>query len=279
MTKIPFTKMSGAANDFIIIDNRRQYLDADHLGDWVQKLCTRKYSVGGDGLILIEPSHKADFKWRFFNCDGLEADMCGNGSRCAARFSYLEGITGPKLSFETRAGIIHAEVNGRSVKVKITEPSQLKPDIQLSTERGTITLSRINTGVPHAVLEMERLEDFTLQTLKELGQTIRSHKYFQPTGANVNFVEVLTKEQKPTLKVKTYERGVEDITQACGTGVVASALIAHAKKWINASPVLVKTMGGDLTIYFEENEKSYTNVCLEGDARIVFRGELTDESV
>lgn len=292
--------MSGTANDFIIIDNRQHHLDADHLRDWIQKLCTRKYSVGADGLILIEPSGRADFKWRFFNCDGYEADMCGNGSRCAARFGYLEGITGPKLSFETRAGIIYAEIDGPRVKVQMPDPMQLKLDLQLSTERGMITLSRIHTGVPHVVFEVERLDDFTLPMLKELGQTIRHHKYFQPEGTNVNFVEIpasagmtgntgmtgnagmtnsqMTNSQR-TLKVKTYERGVEDITYACGTGVVASALIAHAKNWIEGSPISIQTIGGNLTVYFEHDGKNYSRVFLEGDARVVYRGELTDESV
>lgn len=275
MAKIKFTKMSGTSNDFIIIDNRNQTLDADHLKNWIPKICTRKASVGADGLILIEKSDKADFKWRFFNCDGSEAEMCGNGSRCAARFSYLEGITGPHLSFETKAGIIKAYINDKLVKVQMPDPSQMKLDIQLPAERSTITLSKINTGVPHAVLVMEHLEEFTLPTLIDLGKTIRFHKYFQPNGANVNFIEV---REERGLKVKTYERGVEDITHACGTGVVASALISHAKKLIQ-SPVHVKTIGGDLIVYFEHDGKQYTNVLLEGDARVVYRGELTDEAI
>ncbi len=275
MAKIKFTKMSGTFNDFIIIDNRDAILNADRLGDWIPKICTRKASVGADGLIFIEKSDKADFKWRFFNCDGSEANMCGNGSRCAARFSYLEGITGPHLTFETKAGIIKAHINDKLVKVQMPDPSAIKLNIQLPTEKSTITLSKINTGVPHAVLQMENLEEFTLPTLINLGKTIRWHKYFEPQGANVNFIEMT---ESSGLKVKTYERGVEDITYACGTGVVASVLIAHAKKLIQ-SPAHVKTMGGDLIVHFESDGKQYKNVFLEGDARVIYRGELTDETV
>ena len=275
MSKIKFTKMSGTLNDFIIIDNRSQILDADHLSDWVKKICTRKYSIGADGLILIEKSDKADFKWRFFNCDGSEAEMCGNGSRCAARFSYLEGITGPHLTFETLAGLISAQVNGNLVKVQMTDPSQLKLDSSLTMEGSTVHFSKINTGVPHVVIKVETLEDFTLQTLLNLGRTIRMHKYFEPKGTNVNFIEVMNDSH---VKVKTYERGVEDITYACGTGVVASALVAHAKKLAH-SPVEIETPGGKLMVYFEFDGKNYTHVFLEGDARVVYRGEMTDESI
>lgn len=275
MSKIKFTKMSGTSNDFIIIDNRSQMLDADHLSDWVRKICTPKYSIGADGLILIEKSDVANFKWRFFNCDGSEAEMCGNGSRCAARFSYLEGITGPELTFETKAGIIRAEVNDKMVKVQMVEPSQLKLDSSLTIENSTITFSKINTGVPHVVIEVGDLTDFSLPTLLNLGRTIRTHKFFQPQGTNVNFIEPVDSSR---IQVKTYERGVENITYACGTGVVASALIAHAKKFVQ-SPVEVESPGGKLLVHFKYNDKNYEDVFLEGDARVVCRGELTDETV
>lgn len=275
MSKIKFTKMSGTSNDFIIIDNRSQILDADYLHDWVKKICTPKYSIGADGLILIEKSDKADFKWRFFNCDGSEAEMCGNGSRCAARFSYLEGITGHKLTFETKAGIIRAQIEDSLVKVQMTDPSQLKLDVNLTIEGSTITFSKIITGVPHVIIEVGHLTDFSLPTLLNLGRTIRNHKFFQPQGTNVNFTETIDSSH---IRVKTYERGVENITYACGTGVVASALISHAKKQVQ-SPVEVESPGGKLKVYFNFDGKNYTEVFLEGDARVVFRGELTDETV
>ena len=136
-------------------------------------------------------------------------------------------------------------------------------------------LSKINTGVPHAVTEVRNLDAFTHSTLKELGSTIRHHKYFEPAGANVDFIEVVSPS---ILKVKTYERGVEDITYACGTGVVAAALIAHAKKWVD-SPVTVETIGGNLKVYFKCENKQYADVHLEGDARVIYKGELSDEAV
>jgi len=132
--KIPFMKMSGSGNDFILIDHRKPFLKEDGLKDFVQKVCQRRISVGADGLILIEPSKKADFKWRFYNADGSEAEMCGNGGRCVARFANLKGIAGPSLKFETLAGTISAEVNGKSVKLQMTKPHGLNLDQKISVE-------------------------------------------------------------------------------------------------------------------------------------------------
>jgi len=278
MNNIPFSKMSGTMNDFIIIDNRQNVLNVspEKRPQWVQKICTRKYSIGADGVILIEDSPSADFKWQFYNCDGSRAEMCGNGARCAARFSYLEGISGPHLKFETDAGIIEAHVNEKNVKIKMTEPSQPKLNMELSSEGAKLTLSKINTGVPHAVMEVEKLDDFTLDTLRNLGKTIRNHKHFEPKGTNVTFLEIVDKTH---IKVKSYERGVEDITYACGTGVVAAALIANARGFTH-SPTDVETPGGHLKVYFERGDKSqFQNVYLEGDARMIYKGVFTDETV
>ncbi|MBI4040555.1 MAG: diaminopimelate epimerase [Deltaproteobacteria bacterium] len=272
---ITFTKMSGTMNDFIVIDNRNQILDPDHLGDWIQKICRRKYSVGADGLILIENSTKAHFKWRFFNCDGLEADMCGNGARCAARYGYLQGFCGPHVTFETQAGLIEAVVQDQFVKIQMPAPSGIKLDLEIMTENNKITFSKINTGVPHAVVDVTHLDEFSLETLKSLGKTLRFHKFFQPEGTNVTFVEVL---DRSTLKTKTYERGVEDITYSCGTGVTAAAWITH-EKGLTTTPLTILTPGGNLKVYIEGDIKKNPSVFLEGDARIIYTGELHDEAV
>lgn len=272
MAKIPFCKMTGCGNDFIIIDNRLKILDADKLGDFVTKVCARKVSVGADGLVLIEPSQRADFKWRFFNSDGSLGEMCGNAARCVARFAVLKGITSPKLSFETLAGIIEAQVLGREVKVLMVRPTGLKLDIDVPIDGETHQLHFINTGVPHVI---KFLNEAASVAAKSLGNKIRFHPQFQPAGTNADFVQVLDRKN---IKVRTYERGVEDETLACGTGAVASALIAAKKNFVD-SPVEVQTSGGEiLKIYFQSKGEGFDRVFLEGDTRVVYEGELWEEA-
>jgi diaminopimelate epimerase len=272
MRKIPFWKMNGSGNDFILIDNRPSILDADHLGDFIRRVCARKVSVGADGLILIEPSTRAHFRWRFFNSDGSEAEMCGNGGRCAARFAVLKGIAPNRLTFETLAGSIEAEVKGRRVKLLMVEPKDLILDLPLSIDGETHTIHSIHTGVPHAVV---RVPQCAAVDVKALGRKIRFHRQFEPQGTNANFVQVI---DRANLKVRTYERGVEDETLACGTGAVASALIAAAKGWVE-SPVAVETTGGErLKIYFEKSLEGFHRVFLEGDTCVVYEGEMWEEA-
>ncbi len=272
MTKIPFCKMNGSGNDFILIDNRRGILDADHLRDFVPRVCARKISVGADGVILIEPSKRVDFRWRFFNSDGSEAEMCGNGGRCAARFALMKGIAPARLSFETLAGIIEAEVSGRQVKLQMVRHSGLALDLKVRIDDKIHDLHFINTGVPHAV---KFVEDIASAAVQELGRQIRFHSCFQPAGTNANFVQVLDRGH---LRVRTYERGVEDETLACGTGAVAVALIA-AKRGLVDSPVDVQTTGGEiLKIYFQGQGDGFDRVFLQGDTRLVYEGELSEEA-
>ena len=272
MAKIPFCKMSGSGNDFIVIDNRRKILDADHPGDFIRKVCARKVSVGADGLILIEPSPRVNFRWRFFNSDGSEAEMCGNGGRCAARFAVLKGIAPPKLSFETLAGIIEGEVAGRQIKVLMVPPTGLKLNIDVPIDGQVHQMHFINTGVPHAIQFVDQASSVPV---KDLGKKVRFHSQFQPAGTNANFVQVIDRKH---INCRTYERGVEDETLACGTGAVASALIA-AKKGFVDSPVEVRTSGGEaLKIYFQAKGEGFDRVFLEGDARVVYEGELWDEA-
>jgi diaminopimelate epimerase len=272
MAKIPFCKMSGSGNDFILIDNRRRILDADNLGDLVPKICTHKVSVGADGVILIENSGRANFRWRFFNSDGSEAEMCGNGGRCAARFAVLKDIAPPRLSFETLAGLIEAEVKGRTVKLQMIKPFGLRLDFTVSIDGTNQTLHFINTGVPHTI---EFVEEASAVKVKDRGKIIRFHAHFQPAGTNADFVQVM---ERGRIKVRTYERGVEDETLACGTGAVASALIAAAKGLVD-SPVAVETSGGEiLNIHFEKKGEAFERVFLEGDTRLVYEGELWEEA-
>ena len=270
--RVPFMKMSGSGNDFILIDHREPFLKEDRLKDFIQKVCRRRVSVGADGLILIERSGKADFKWRFYNADGSEAEMCGNGGRCAARFAYLKGIAGPSLKFETLAGILSAQVDGKRVKLEMTKPFGLKLDETLLVDEEKEGFSFINTGVPHVVLFRKDLEKLDIV---KIGRAIRRHSDFAPAGTNVNFVRV---EKGASLSVRTYERGVEDETLACGTGVVASALIA-AFKGLVKSPVSIKTRGGEvLTVHFEIEGKEIKKVFFEGDAHIIYEAEMWEEA-
>ena len=263
--------MSGSGNDFIVVDNRAGIVDKGNLGQFVASICRRKLSVGADGVILLEASERADFKWRFFNADGGEVEMCGNGGRCAARLAYLKGIAGPRLSFETKSGVIWAEVTGGRVKLEMPEPTTPELDYPLEVEEEAFTVSSITVGVPHVVIWVSHLET---SPVFRVGQAIRYHRRYAPAGTNVNFVEQL---DDGTFSIRTYERGVEDETLACGTGSVATALIA-ATKGIAASPAVLHTRGGEaLKVYFEGSGDDFRNVFLEGDARVIYEGRLWKE--
>ena len=265
-------KMSGSGNDFILIDHRKPILQRDQMQGFVQKVCRRRVSVGADGLIFIEPSDRAGFRWQFFNADGSVAEMCGNGGRCAARFAYLKGITGPSLTFETLAGTLSAEVNGMRVKLEMTRPHSLRLDEPLVVEGKTLNLSSLNTGVPHAVHFVENVEG---SDVVGMGRAIRNHPHFAPSGTNANFVRV---DKGSHLVVRTYERGVEDETLACGTGVVASSVIA-AFKGLVKSPVSVKTRGGEvLRVHFEIEGRDVKRVYFEGDVHIIYEAEMWEEA-
>ena len=272
---IPMTKMSGTGNDFIVIDHRQPVIPQDRQQDFVAKVCRRRFSVGADGVILIEDSDQADFSWRFYNSDGSVAEMCGNGARCAARFAYRNGIAPRKMTFETLAGMIQAEIIGENEEVKLlmTDPFDFKLDFTLELEGREQEFSFVNTGVPHVVCFVD-LEEFPI---KKWGREIRFHEMFQPAGTNVNFVRKL---DDGSLQVRTYERGVEDETMACGTGAVAAALIACIKDRV-ASPVAIVTSGGDcLTILIDRlEEEAATGVYLQGPAHLIYSGELTAESL
>jgi len=272
MEKIEFYKMSGSGNDFIIVDNRDRIVDETDLLNFIVKVCRRKMSVGADGFILVENTEGADFKWRFFNSDGSVAEMCGNGARCVARFAYLNGIAGSEMSFETGAGIVEAQVAGESVKIKMTDPSDLKTDYTLELKDRSISVSSINTGVPHVVMVTDTLDD--VEVVK-MGREIRFHDMFAPAGTNVNFICPIKDD---TIGVRTYERGVEDETLACGTGSVAGALIMARKMKIDA-PIHVLTRSGvNLKIYYKEKDATYQDIYLEGDARVIYRAKLFDDA-
>lgn len=271
MPGIPFSKLSGSGNDFILIDNRGGIVSTEDLPRLARTLCRRKFSVGADGLIAIEDTETADFRWQFLNADGSSAEMCGNGGRCAARFAVVKGIAGARHCFETLAGPIRAEVKDRRVKLELVPPTDLRLAVDISLPAGVRRGASVNTGVPHVVLSEEDLEAVDV---KVLGREIRSHSLFSPAGTNANFI---SKTGESSLSVRTYERGVEDETMACGTGAVASALIG-ACWWGLASPVQVRTTGGEiLEIYFSRQGERFEDVFLEGDTVWVYDAHCVDE--
>jgi diaminopimelate epimerase len=271
VARIPFWKMSGSGNDFIVIDNRRGLVTAGEGPDLARRLCARGFSVGADGLILIERSREADFAWRFYNADGSEPAMCGNGGRCAARFAFLKGIAPARMRFMTGAGLIRAEVNGDRVKLQLPLPSGYRERVPVAVDGRPLEPGFLLVGVPHAVVEAAALEQVPVAAW---GRALRYDPAFGPAGTNVNFFRV---EGPHRLRVRTYERGVEAETLACGTGSVATALVAAAAGLVK-SPVTVVTSGGEqLTVHFRRRGGEYGEVFLEGKADVVYEGRTWEE--
>ncbi len=272
MQEIEFWKISGSGNDFIIIDNRNRVVALDDLSGFVKKVCSRRTSVGADGLILVMDSNKYDFAWKYLNSDGSEAEMCGNGGRCAARFAYLMGISGPEMTFETLAGPIHASVSGRRVKILIPGIRYLEKGLQIQGMSNGHAKDFIDTGVPHIVVMVEDLQNYPVF---EQGKIIRYHELFSPQGTNVDFMKA---GEKNSIKIRTYERGVEGETLSCGTGAVASALMAADKELV-VSPVEVNTSGGEiLKIEFKKDGSGFRDVYLEGGTSIIYQARLKPEA-
>ncbi|MFH1992946.1 MAG: diaminopimelate epimerase [Pseudomonadota bacterium] len=272
MEPITFFKMSGSGNDFIIIDNRNKVVEQTDLSKFVAKVCRRKMSVGADGFILVENTDSADFKWRFFNSDGSRAEMCGNGARCVARFAFLNKIAGPNMSFETEAGIVGAQVAGDRVKITMPDPADLKMDYTLELKDRSMSISSVNTGVPHVVIAVDDID--AVQVVR-IGREIRFHRTFAPAGTNVNFICLL---KDGIIAIRTYERGVEDETLACGTGAIAAAIVT-ACRLKTKSPATVLTRSGEhLNIHYREEGGKFYDVCLEGDARVIYKGQLWEDA-
>ena len=237
---IHFWKMHGAGNDFILVDDRTLTFPAADRA-WLARLAARRTGIGSEGIILIQPptAGAAAFRMRFFNPDGGEADMCGNGARCVARLAYDQGVAPARMAFDTGAGLLRAEIVGEQVRLYMTAPKDWRLNRSLDLPTGRQVYGFVNSGVPHAVVETDRLS--TLDVAK-LGAVIRYHGDFAPAGTNANFIAVTGPQ---ALHIRTYERGVEDETLACGTGIVASALIAGRLGRVNP-PVQVTCASGDV---------------------------------
>ncbi|MEX1115042.1 MAG: diaminopimelate epimerase [Akkermansiaceae bacterium] len=269
-----FFKMNGAGNDFIIVDNRDLSLSSALDADTIAALCDRNRGIGADGLLAVEPAQKgADFRFRYYNADGGEAEMCGNGARCFGRFTaHLGEIVLKRVTFETIAGTLAADMVGDDVRIAMSEPKDLKLNLDTEIPGLDSALHFVNTGVPHVVAFVgspDALDEFDVFNH---GGAIRNHPDFAPAGTNANFAAVLTPDH---ISIRTFERGVEDETLACGTGMVASALVHHLLTGA-ASPIKVDVEGGEtLVIGFEKaGDQSFKNVTLTGPADFVFEGEI-----
>lgn len=267
--ELAFLKMNGAGNDFVLVDNRAG--DVELSREQIARVCDRQRGVGADGLMLLAPcaSGKADWAWQFYNSDGSDAEMCGNGARCFAR--YIERVAGAQdgLTFETIAGVIKADFNGERVAVNLTPPQDLRMGAEIELSTGKTEVHSLNTGVPHAILFVPDADE---AMVREIGREVRFHEHFAPSGTNVNFVQVLGSAH---IRVRTYERGVEGETLACGTGVSAAAMISSRVHGFE-SPVKVQVQGGDiLNVSFKSAGDGFEDVRLEGPADFVFSGTIS----
>jgi diaminopimelate epimerase len=265
---IHFVKMSGAGNDFVVIDNRAGVVP-EPATEFAARVCARQAAVSADGLLLLERSPRKDFRMRYFNTDGSEAEMCGNGGRCIARFAALVGATGPDMQFENLAGDFHAALTSDGlVRLDMTEPHSERLGVRVATSRGPLEVHSLDTGVPHIVVPWD---DLGAAPVRELGRELRNHAAFGPKGTNVNFVKVTGPS---ALAVRTYERGVEDETLACGTGSVASAILMARLERVTPPVAVTVRSGATLRIHFALAGARATSVVLEGGAVVLFEGEL-----
>jgi diaminopimelate epimerase len=263
---ITFHKMVGTGNDFIVIDNRKPVIS--DVTEFAISLCKRHTGIGADGVILLEKSKDSDLKMRIINADGSEAEMCGNGMRCAAWAATRLLKMKSDLCFETLAGTNHTSVTGNIVRVKLPDPTDFRDYAPLEVKDGIFYFYYINTGVPHCVIFEENVENFPVV---EIGREIRYHPHFQPAGTNVNFVHIVDEN---TIRVRTYERGVENETQACGTGSTASAIASVLLEKCKQPVTVITTSREKLIIDFESTMYTVTNVFLEGAVQYIFTGKI-----
>lgn len=273
---VPFYKMQGCGNDFVVIDNRELGVPESQMAEWARKICARAFGVYADGLYFIDNAPEdsgLDYRWHFYNSDGSRAEMCGNASRCMGRLAFELGIAPQEHTFGTDAGPIKAAVitegdKAGEVKVQLTSPKETSLSNELTVDGRPMTVHFTDTGVPHAVVFVDDVESLDI---KRLGAAIRYHEHFAPAGTNANFAQVIDKK---TMLLRTYERGVEDETYACGTGAAATQVIAHQLGLTDSTAALTTTGKEVLTISTEEG-----NVFLQGAATLVFKGELYPASM
>lgn len=255
--KLPFYKYQGTGNDFVMVDDRTNFFPKNDT-KLVAFLCHRKFGIGADGLILIQNDKKSDFIMVYFNADGKKGSLCGNGGRCAVSFARYLGIIAEQTTFKAVDGLHYAFLNGSTISLQMRDVSEIK------VKSNSFFL---DTGSPHHVQIVENLEGIKVF---EEGKKLRYGLYGEK-GSNINFVQ---QEDDSTFAIRTYERGVEDETLSCGTGVTAVALAMHHAKKTVANEVNVKTLGGKLKVSFDIESETYRNIYLTGEAKQVFKGEI-----
>ena len=277
-----FWKMNGAGNDFVIINNMEEKIPAEKFPYVAKTLCERHLSIGADGFMVVEnpnnPS-EADYRMMFYNSDGSMGEMCGNGARCICRYGYEKGLAGEVQRVETTAGIVTGErIDKRLYRVRLNDPCNLRLDEPVEIDGKTYICSYIelgNPGIPHCVVTISNLKDYPEAQLFELGRKLRYYKGY-PKGANVNFCEIIGKDH---IFERTYERGVEDFTYACGTGTGSVVTVLTLKGKVSGKNVKVDMTGGTLFIDVEREEDKIKNLYLTGPTNIVAKGEVTDEEL
>jgi len=274
-TPVPFFKMQGCGNDFVVIDNRELKVPVADMAEWAKKVCARAFGIYADGIFFLEESDDPAlaYRWHFYNNDGSRAEMCGNASRCAGRLSHAIGLAPAEHVFGTDAGPIRAKVltegeDAGKVKVQLTPPQDIRTGIELTVDGRPLTVHFANTGVPHAVVFVD---DVKAVDIMDLGPKLRYHEHFAPAGTNVNFAQVV---DDATMLLRTYERGVEGETYACGTGASATQLLAHTLGLTGPAATLTTTAGEQLKVFVEGDA-----LFLQGAAELTFKGELYLEAM
>lgn len=276
-----FCKMNGAGNDFIIVNNMNGEIAFDKWPEIVKLLCERHMSIGADGFMVVEKaeSEDADYKMLFFNSDGSMGEMCGNGARCICRYGYEFGLAGEIQRVETTAGLVIGErIDQRRYKIRLNDPSVIKLDYPIEVDGREYACSYVelgNPGIPHAVVPMENLKDYPTRELFDLGRKMRYHEAF-PKGVNVNFYEITGEDQ---VYERTYERGVEDFTYACGTGTCSMVTVLTLQGKASGKGVRVGMTGGELVIDVDRDGDEIKNLYLTGPTNIVAKGLVTDEDL
>jgi diaminopimelate epimerase len=280
---VPFTKMSGSGNDFVVIDNRADLFRDVDIATWTRQGCRRRVSVGADGVVLISnPTPNDDaiaYAWRYINADGTDGEMCGNGAMCAARFAVRAGIAEPHHRFQTASGVVEAwaEADSAAASIAIADPESIEPPVTVAVDGRSFACTRIVVGVPHIVIVADDVDAFAdAETFHQFGRSLRRHNAFSPAGTNVNVVSRIDDE---TWRMRTYERGVEAETLACGTGAVASALVL-GKADLAPNPVRIRTSGGrDLIVRYELRDGDAHHVRLSGHAAVIYDGVIGPDAI
>ncbi len=272
--------MNGAGNDFIILNNLEEHLPAEQFPVIARILCERHLSIGADGLMVVDaPTQGGDYKMLFYNSDGSMGEMCGNGARCICRYGYENGLAGETQQVETTAGLVTGQrIDRQLYRIRLNDPTTVKLNHSVTVGGVDYPCSYVelgNPGIPHAIVHVHGLKDAEQNALRELGRSIRWHESF-PKGANVNFYEITGEDQ---VYERTFERGVEDFTYACGTGTGSLVAVLALQGKVSGQGVKVDMTGGQLIVDVNRDGSKITDLYLTGPTNIVCQGEITDENL